>query len=385
MKKTIILFIYFLIPLCFTTQNCILSAQNKGLEQNKGVNFQELTLQEALKKAKETKKGPKLIFMDCYTSWCGPCKDMTNNVFPQEVCGTFFNANFVNVKFDMEKGEGLEIAKRYAVSVYPTFLILDSDGNEINRVIGSDKAESFIEKVKIAMDPANSPKAKYETYINNKSSENLYAYINSLRSSYKNSELNSFINKVFFSLKPAEKYNENIWGALISPTGAMSNSNSEIFRYVITNRFEAEKFITKSKIDDHLLKTFKVYFMRYISGNLPQDLLPAYERNLVCANALFSGEFGMEYLLKMANLKDKNQTDELFRMLDYRTISRGNSLDIEMIEKSFSENRNLNPEQKLLVAKYFEGKREVLAREAEYAKRWADRHNAVANPQNTNK
>lgn len=385
MRSIFKIFIYTLIFSGLFSFRSDLKAQIKIAEQNKGVNFQELTLQDALKKAKENKKGPKLIFMDCYTSWCGPCKDMTNNVFPQEICGTFFNANFVNVKFDMEKGEGLEIAKRYAVSVYPTFLILDSDGNEINRVIGSDKAESFIEKVKIAMDPANSPKAKYETYINNKSSENLFAYINSLRSSYKNSELNSFINEVFFSLKPAEKYNETIWGALISPTGAMSNSNSEIFRYVITNRFEAEKFITKSKIDDHLLKTFKVYFMRYISGNMPKDLLAAFERNLVCANALFSGEFGMEYLLKMANLKDNNQTDELFRMLDYRAISRGNSLDMEMIEKSFSENRNLTPEQKLLVAKYFEGKQAVLARDAEYAKRSADRLNAVTNSQNANR
>ena len=377
MKKTIILFIYFLIPLSFTTLNCDLSAQNKGLEQNKGVNFQELTLQDALKKIKDAKKGPKLIFMDCYTSWCGPCKEMTNNVFPQEVCGTFFNANFVNVKFDMEKGEGLEIAKRYAVAVYPTFLILDAHGNEVNRVIGSDKAESFIEKVKIAMDPANSPKAKYEAYLNNKSSENLFAYINALRSSYKNAELNSFINEVFFSLKPAEKYCEAIWGALISPTGAMSNSNSDIFKYVITNRFEAEKFITKSNLDNHLLKTFKVYFMRYISGNMPDDLIQAYERNLICANALFSSDFGIEYLIKMASLKNSNKTDELFRMLDYRTISRGTPLDLEMIEKSFSENRNLTPEQKALVAKYFEGKQVVLARDAEYAKRSAERLNAA--------
>lgn len=378
MKKIAIVIMSILFCGGLISQGSGLQAQNKVGEQNKGVNFQELTLQDALKKIKDAKKGPKLIFMDCYTSWCGPCKEMTNNVFPQEVCGTFFNANFVNVKFDMEKDEGLEIAKRYAVAVYPTFLILDADGNEVNRVIGSDKAESFIEKVKIAMDPANSPKAKYEAYLNNKSSENLFAYINALRSSYKNAELNSFINEVFFSLKPAERYSEAIWGALVSPVGAMSNSNSDIFKYVITNRFEAEKFITKSNLDNHLLKTFKVYFMRYISGNMPKELLPALERNLVCANALFTGDFGMEYLLRMVSLKDRNQMDDLFRMLDYRAISRGNSLDLEMIEKSCSENRNLTPEQKTLVAKYFEGKQAILVRDADYAKRSAERLNASA-------
>ncbi len=350
-----------------------LQAQNRVADQNKGVNFLELTLQEALKKAKESKKGPNLIFMDCYTSWCGPCKEMTNNVFPLEVCGTFFNTNFINVKFDMEKGEGLEIAKRYSVSVYPTFIILDSDGNEINRVIGSDKALNFIEKVKIAMDPANSPKAKYEAYTKDRSSENLYAYITSLRNAYKNSELNTFVNDVYFTLNPSEKYSEVIWGALTSPVGALSNSGSEIFKYLLLNRFEAEKFISKAKIDEHLLKTFKVFFMRYISGNIPQEMLPALERNLICANALFSSDFGMGYLVKMATLREKNNMEELFNMLDYRAISRGTPLDLEMIEKSFSENRSLTSEQKDRIAKYFEVKQAVLTRDAEYAKRSAER------------
>ena len=70
--------------------------------------------------------------------------------------------------------------------------------------------------------------------------------------------------------------------------------------------------------------------------------------------------------------------DDLFRMLDYRAISRGNSLDLEMIEKSCSENRNLTPEQKTLVAKYFEGKQAILVRDADYAKRSAERLNASA-------
>jgi len=125
--------------------------------------------------------------------------------------------------------------------------------------------------------------------------------------------------------------------------------------------------------------------MRYISENLPKELLLVFERNLVCANAIFSGDFGMGYLLKMVSLKDRDQMDELFRMLDYRSISRGNSLDVEMIEKSFSENRNLTPEQKALVAKYFDIKQAVLSRDAEYAKRSAERLKADTHTQNTNK
>ena len=50
--------------------------------------------------------------MDCYTSWCGPCKYMTGTIFPQEKAGEFFNPKFVCVKFDMEKGEGPELGKK---------------------------------------------------------------------------------------------------------------------------------------------------------------------------------------------------------------------------------------------------------------------------------
>ena len=70
-----------------------------------GVNFEHITFDEALAKAKAENK---LVFMDCYTSWCGPCKYMSETIFPQEKAGEFFNPKFVCVKFDMEKGEGPE-------------------------------------------------------------------------------------------------------------------------------------------------------------------------------------------------------------------------------------------------------------------------------------
>lgn len=65
-----------------------------------GIKFEDITFNEALKKAKEQGK---LIFMDCYTTWCGPCKMMSNQVFKQKQVGDFFNQNFVNLKVDMKR------------------------------------------------------------------------------------------------------------------------------------------------------------------------------------------------------------------------------------------------------------------------------------------
>lgn len=98
-------------------------------------------LAEALEKAKSEGK---LLFVDCYTTWCGPCKMMANNVFPQPSVGAFMNERFVSLKVDMEKGEGPELGQRYQIRAYPTFLVLESDGAERVRMTGSRPAEQFV-------------------------------------------------------------------------------------------------------------------------------------------------------------------------------------------------------------------------------------------------
>ena len=76
----------------------------KAQEQNsEGMRFFEGTFEEALQLAK---KENKLIFMDCYGPWCGPCAQMVRLIFPLKEVGDFYNEHFINMKRDMEKGEG---------------------------------------------------------------------------------------------------------------------------------------------------------------------------------------------------------------------------------------------------------------------------------------
>ena len=130
-----------------------------------GINFETITMQEAINKASNP-ADPKLILVDCYTTWCIPCIEMASYEFPKKIAGDYINPKFVSVKFDMENGEGKELAKKYNVKAYPTFLLLNAQGQEINRVVGKSTAEEFIGKVKAAMDPKNTLsglKAAYET------------------------------------------------------------------------------------------------------------------------------------------------------------------------------------------------------------------------------
>ena len=57
---------------------------------------------------------------------------MARDVFTVEEVGDFFNANFVNLKMDMETEEGRMLIKTYQVAVYPHF-VLDADGNNSSR------------------------------------------------------------------------------------------------------------------------------------------------------------------------------------------------------------------------------------------------------------
>ena len=134
------------------------------LAQEKGIHFEHgNSWEEVLAKAKAENK---YIFMDCFTTWCGPCRYMTNTVFPQEKVGDYFNANFINVKvqLDTTASDNEEIKKWYAdandikvdykIQAFPTFLFFAPDGRLVHRMTGGGEAEQFIQRASNALDPA---------------------------------------------------------------------------------------------------------------------------------------------------------------------------------------------------------------------------------------
>lgn len=107
-----------------------------------GIQFEEASWSEVLTKAKEEDK---IIFVDAYTTWCGPCKWMSKNVFADTIVGEFYNEKFINVKLDMEKGEGLAFSKKYQVRAYPTLLFINGDGEMVHIGLGSRSVNDFIQ------------------------------------------------------------------------------------------------------------------------------------------------------------------------------------------------------------------------------------------------
>jgi thioredoxin 1 len=106
-----------------------------------GIDFLEGSWSKALSKAKTSGK---LIFVDAYTTWCGPCKRMSANVFPNNSVGKLYNKNFINVKMDMERGDGPAFGRKYEINAYPSLLFIDGNGKLIKKVIGGQDVEGFL-------------------------------------------------------------------------------------------------------------------------------------------------------------------------------------------------------------------------------------------------
>ena len=104
--------------------NTIITTKESNRNGEEGIKFFEPNLAKALQ---EAKKQNKLVFIDAYTTWCGPCRMLKQNTFTDKAVGEFFNKNFINIALDMEKGEGLAFAAKYQIVAYPTLLIINAD------------------------------------------------------------------------------------------------------------------------------------------------------------------------------------------------------------------------------------------------------------------
>lgn len=107
-----------------------------------GIQFVEANWAKAVAEAKKQKK---MIFIDAYTSWCGPCRMLKQNTFTDKAAGDFFNKHFINIALDMEKGDGLAFAQKYQVAAYPTLFIMDPEEKSVTTSEGYINPAQLIE------------------------------------------------------------------------------------------------------------------------------------------------------------------------------------------------------------------------------------------------
>lgn len=205
-----------------------------------GIRFENTGWTALLAKAKAEKK---LIFVDAFATWCGPCKQMTSKVFPQKSVGDFYNRNFINAKIDMEKGEGVSLATKYNVTAYPTYLFVNGDGKIVHKAIGYIEATPFIETGMNALDPSKQYYTLKEKY--KKGQLNAEQFVNLMKqASELEDEDGPLMIKDYFKTQNNWLTKDNI-EILLQFT---DSPESEYFRFLAKNELKITELVGKEKI-----------------------------------------------------------------------------------------------------------------------------------------
>ena len=210
MKKLFSLFILFISLSVFSQES---------------INFEKGTFKEILAKAKKEKK---LVFMDAFAVWCGPCKLMEKNIFPLPAVSEYYNANFINARFDMEKGEGQEIAMKYGVRSYPTFLFLNGDGEVVMKNYGYMGEKDFLTIAQEANQPKYRNSSNKELFEKGESNPEFLLNMMSLyaQSDY---ELAKKASERYFKVKNNQPLTKDELGMLLYFIKSPSDPNYQIF------------------------------------------------------------------------------------------------------------------------------------------------------------
>ncbi len=225
-------------------------------------NFQNLFLDKALEKAKADGK---YVFVDCYTSWCGPCKVMAEKVLPLKEVGEYMNSHFVCIKIDMEKGEGPKLAQRYSVSAFPTFLILKTDGTVMHRLVGAIlDGREFIEKINVAFDENSATNLEKEYVAGNRNMDFLVKYVKSLLVLRDIDKARNVAQEIIVSLDDEEKCSEPYWFIYedmnLSPVGS-GNMN-----YLLKHVEQFRHNVGVEKVDKKVASLFETQLEDIIRG-----------------------------------------------------------------------------------------------------------------------
>ncbi len=145
-------------------------AMTLGSASGQGVKFFTGSFEEAkIAAATENKR----IFLDFSTSWCVYCRKMAKDVFPTAEVGDYFNRMFITMNIDAESATGKPLALRYAVAAYPTFVIVDTAGEEITSAEGGMTTEQLLKWVRTEMGDTKTFEQLYEEYRKNPADDGL--------------------------------------------------------------------------------------------------------------------------------------------------------------------------------------------------------------------
>ena len=217
-----------------------------------GIKFQEMPFKELVAKAK---KENKLVFIDAYAAWCGPCKLMDKNIFTKKTVGDFYNKNFVNARIDMEKGEGREVAQKFGVRSYPTYLFLNGEGELVSQNFGYMEEGVFLAMAQDVNSPNNKKGSLKERFAKGEKDKDFLINIIKLNSNSDYEFAKQASERYFANRKKTEEFSKEDVGFLLYFIKSTEDSNYKTF---VSQKSEIIKFFPEenyNEFNNHLVLT----------------------------------------------------------------------------------------------------------------------------------
>lgn len=283
-----------------------------------GIKFEETTWKEALEKAKAADKP---LFVDAFAQWCGPCKAMAKNVFTKEEVGKFFNANFINLKLDMETPDGRDFEGIYSVSAYPTLFFIDVKGKIIKKVVGGQQVEGLLRIAKEALSKSfNTEDLTQEYDGGNRDYDFMIKYIKALNNSGQS------------SLKVANDYlqskpNLTDEQLLVFQFESATEADTKFFETIMQKKNAVVQLVGEEAFNEKIKSACKATIQKSIEYDTPelfQEALQKSDKTLTADAALFRHSSEMMYYQtfhqKDAYLKAADQLAKKADKDDYKTL-----------------------------------------------------------------
>ena len=269
-----------------------LGMRERPAREKPGIQMFEGSYADALAKARAENK---MVFVDCYTQWCGPCKIMDAEVFPRRDVGDFMNSRFVFLKLDMETDEGRTLNQRFRVRAYPTYILIDAKDNEISRFEGYMQPDAFIAKINGSLDKSKSLEALQPRYDKGERDKVfMRQYIAALSAERKHAESAAAVAELMSALTGEEKFMAEHWDYWTLYNYAPVFSPN--FDFLVENQF-------KFKIGKNVVTDYIVNMVRGAYSGIAFDQGAADAKKFAKTNDLVKNKLDMEY----------NPTIELYR------------------------------------------------------------------------
>lgn len=292
------------------------------LDSHAGIDFKNLSYGDAIKQAATEDK---LLFIDCYTTWCGPCKMMANQVFIQPNVGHYFNDHFISLKIDMEKGEGVELAKKFAISAFPTMLIINKDGQIISRIIGFRDETELLETVSELTNSTNGYIASKEAYSKGPVTPIILKnYANAMRLSGEmdDAKIQTLVSEYCSKMTDDSFCKADNWTLLDAEA---NNVNSSLFARILKLHDKLTASYGATVVNKKIEKIAFPYLLQYFKGKINEEEAMKVIRNIQKVN--LPKDYTINILSELIPMFHKDKVNEVLDFYENRVSKLSNPTD----------------------------------------------------------